>query len=104
MPITILKNSTNKFTLPLVDNEGNSYTPQPGSTTLVNNNPELGIITFDKNTLTGTVTSLAVNGVLSYSFNCLTLKGKAVSGSDTVVIADTVPVADANQMVALYTE
>jgi hypothetical protein len=102
MPITILKNSSKKFTLPLVDNLGNTYTPKPGSYTVVNDNPELGDITFDQKTGIGVATSKGTNGVMNYHFGAVTIQGKVVSGSDSVVIADTVDKEDANQVVALY--
>jgi hypothetical protein len=102
MPITILKNSSKNFTLPLVDNLGNTYTAKPGSYKVVNDNPELGDITYDQNTGIGVAMSKGTNGVMNYHFSATTIQGKVVSGKDFVVIADSVDKEDANQVVALY--
>jgi hypothetical protein len=102
MPITILKNSTKSFTLSLVDNEGYTYTYKKDSIVVVNDNPELGDISFDQETLKGVVISKDQNGELNYRFQGITLQGKAVHGADKVFIVDEVPAADANRMVALY--
>lgn len=104
MPITILKNSSKKFTLPLVDNLGNTYTAKPGSYKIVNENPELGDIIYDQNTGIGVATSKGTNGLMNYHFSATTIQGKVVNGTDSVIIADTVDKEDANQVIALYSE
>lgn len=98
----MLKNSTKYFTLPLVDNQGNTYTPKPGTVIVFNDTPELADIGFDAGTLIGQIRSKGTNGLFKYHFTAVSIKGAEVTGSDTVTIADVVPPDDANQVVALY--
>lgn len=91
-----------KYTLPLIDNEGNTYTAKPGTVKVFNDSPGLMGLVPDIDPITGVITGTA-NGIATWHFECVSLKGNTVYGSDTVTIADTFPEQDANQMVAQYT-
>lgn len=82
---------------------GQTYTAKPGSVTAVNDNPEM-VIVFDTDRPEGVVTSKDTLGNFTYHFSATTIKGKAVAGSDTVFIVDILPVEDATEVVALYSE
>lgn len=102
MPVYQLKSTTFRYTLPLIDNLGNSYTARDGSVVVTNDSPALTTITPDANPITGSITTLAANGTASWHFTAVSLKGTAVSGSDSVIIVDVLPPEDANQVVAKY--